>query len=356
MKTALRFLIVLVCLSVPSCTLNDQQEKKSYEFSSLEIVPHPDTLFINVDESRTVTLRGTRIDISELTMTNNGVVTDAMYTVRSVDTVTQSVPSADAAWSSSNPSVATVAYGVITARSAGFTTISAAVGNVRSEGLVVNVKAVASAPGLLINPPIYSVVFQNNVGVSGTVQVPAKLSITESSSSHNDTAVTFDANGNFMETISGFAVGFRTITAAARNIGQPALVTTRYKYIWYYPYLSAQADSICGNWLGSTLGRNFDFVISKSVIYSRYDITGHIDIQFDGIGVVRDIDLVGIVNSNGTINVSLTKSYEGFTISGNLSGYFKTVGTGEGNYGATAKKSNWPTLSGSADWTAVKKP
>ncbi len=41
-------------------------------------------------------------------------------------------------------------------------------------------------------------------------------------------------------------------------------------------------------------------------MYSRYDINGHIDIQCDGIGLVKDIILTGIVNSDGTINVSLT--------------------------------------------------
>jgi hypothetical protein len=58
-------------------------------------------------------------------------------------------------------------------------------------------------------------------------------------------------------------------------------------------------------------------------MYSRYNINGHIDIQFDGIGLVKDIVLTGIVNSDGTINVSLTQSYQGFTVSGNLKGILK---------------------------------
>jgi hypothetical protein len=101
---------------------------------------------------------------------------------------------------------------------------------------------------------------------------------------------------------------------------------------------------------------DFNFNISKSVIFSRYDINGHIDIQFEGIGVVRDITLTGVVNSDGTISASLSKSYEGFSISGSFSGYFKTTGTGQGSYSASAKKTGWPALSGTADWTAVKKP
>ena len=92
------------------------------------------------------------------------------------------------------------------------------------------------------------------------------------------------------------------------------------------------------------------------MILSRYDINGHIDIQFEGIGVIRDITITGIVNNDGTIDASLTHSYQGFTISGGLNGYFKSIGTGEGNYRASAKKSGWPALSGSADWTAAKKP
>ena len=163
-------------------------------------------------------------------------------------------------------------------------------------------------------------------------------------------------NGNFSETIIGLLTGLRTIVATAQNPNQPSLATTRYKYVYYYQYLSDAADNICGNWLGTTLGRNFNFTISKSIIYSRYDINGHIDIQFQGIGVVKDIVLTGIVNRDGTIDASLSQSYQGFTISGYLKGYFKTMGTGEGSYGSSAKKSGWPTLSATADWTAVKQP
>jgi hypothetical protein len=189
------------------------------------------------------------------------------------------------------------------------------------------------------------------------VQQQAILIITEASSAHNDSAASYNkSNGNFTELITGLGQGFRTIVATAQNSSQRSLATTRYKYVTYYAPWTPGGDSITGDWLGTTLGLNFNFNISRSIIPLRYDINGHIDIQFPGLGYVRNITLTGFVNSDGTMNVSLSQSYQGFTISGSLTGYFKTTGTGEGSYSAAAKKSGWPPLSGAADWTAVKQP
>jgi hypothetical protein len=275
--------------------------------------------------------------------------------VTATDTTTQSIAPGDASWSSSNNTVATVSQGIVTARSAGTANISATISNVGSIPLLVNVKAVNTAPGLILDPPQTSLIFQNSISVTGNVQQQAILLISETSSGHNNPNVTYDANGNFSEKITGFVTGYRTINATAQNPNQVNLSTTRYKYVYYYQYSSPEADSIVGDWIGTTLGMNFNFNISKSAFFSRYDINGHIDIQFEGIGVVRDITLTGFVNSDGTIAASLSKSYEGFSISGSFSGYFKTTGTGQGSYSASAKKTGWPALSGTADWTAVKK-
>jgi len=356
MKT--KTIFALLCLSclIVSCTTPPEEEKKVAAPSKVEILPHPDTLFMSVSETQTLNLRGIYVNNSQQTATNSGIITDVNYTVTSTDTTTRSIAAGDAAWSSSNNTVATVSQGVVTARNAGTANISASVSNVGSIPLLVNVKAVNTAPGLVLDPPQTSLIFENSISVTGNVQQGATLLIAEASSSHNNVNVPYDANGNFSERITGLVTGYRTISATAQNPNQPSLSTTRYKYVYYYQYLSPEADSICGDWIGTTLGMNFNFNISKSIIFTRYDINGHIDIQFQGIGVVRDITLTGIVNSNGTITASLSKSYQDFNISGNFSGYFKTTGTGEGSYGASAKKTGWPDLSGTADWTAVKKP
>ncbi len=359
MKTFPLFLIASVCGWVWGCTpltQNQPANNQGLNIVVLEILPHPDTLNMGVNESQTLSLRGTRIDTSQQTMTNSGVITDASLTVMTTDTTTAPFPSDRASWSSSNTMVATVSNGIVSALNPGYAVITATVGTVSAAPVFVSVKGANTAPGLTLDPPLVSVIFRDTITVTGNVQQQAILIITESSSAHNDTNVPVDANGNFSETIVGLLAGYRTIVAAAQNPHQPSLATTRYKYVCYYQYLSAAADSICGNWLGTTLGRNFNFTISKSIIYSRYDISGLIDIQFEGIGLVKGVVITGIVNSDGTINASLSQSYQGFAISGYLKGYFKTTGTGEGSYGAAANKSGWPALNGSADWTAVKEP
>ena len=359
MKTFPVLLIAIIGGWWCGCTpLNENQaaNNKGLNLVALEILPHPDTLNMGANDSQTLNLRGTSIDTSQQTMSNTGVMTDASLTVMTTDTATTPFPSDGAVWSSSNAAVATVSYGVVTAHNAGYATIAASVGTVSAAPVLVSVKAANTAPGLSLDPPLISVIFRDTITVTGNVQQQATLIITESSSRHNNPNVSYDVNGNFSETIIGLLPGYRTVVATAQNPNQPSLATTRYKYVYYYEYLSDSADNICGNWVGTTLGRNFNFTISKSIIYSRYDINGHIDIQFQGIGLVKDIVLTGIVDRDGTIDVSLTQTYQGFTISGYLKGYFETTGTGAGSYGSTAKEPGWPTLSATADWSAVKQP
>ncbi|GEM_PF-2249616 len=357
MKTFPFLFTALVSGWVCGCMPSNQNQPGSSGPSvvALEILPHPDTLNMGANQTQTLTLRGTSIDTTSQTVTNTGVITDVGFTVVTTDTATSPYASDKAVWSSSNTSAATVSNGVVTAHNAGYASITATVGSVSAPPVLVSVQGVNTAPGLTIDPPLVSVIFRDTITVTGNAQPQAKLIITESSSRHNDTTVS-PATGNFSETIIGLLTGFRTVVATAQNPSQASLTTTRYKYVYYYEYLSDSADNICGNWVGTTLGENFNFTISKSIIYSRYDINGHIDIQFQGIGVVRDVVLTGIVNRDGTIDASLSQTYQGFTISGYLKGYFKTIGMGEGSYNAAAKKAGWPTLSATADWTAVKQP
>jgi len=355
MKT-LSVYVVLVAVCLWAGCQPAEEKKTTMDLASLEIVPSPDTLNMIVNTTQAFGLRGTQVSTSEQTLSNSGVIADADYNVTTSDTTTLAVAVSSAVWSSSNSAAATVSQGVVTAQAPGIALITASVGTVTSQPVLISVRAVNTAPWLTLNPPQYSLIFVNSTSVSGNVQPGATLIVTEASSGHNNQNVAYSSSGNFTETISGLTQGFRTIVATAQNKTQPNLATTRYKYVTYYAYLSPSADSICGNWLGTTLGRNFNFTISKSQLYLRYDISGHIDIEFAGLGLVKDITLTGIVNQDGTMNVSLTQTYQGFTISGSLTGYFKTTGSGEGSYSASAKKTGWPTLSGTAAWTAVKLP
>ncbi|HTY11883.1 MAG TPA: hypothetical protein VMF88_12515 [Bacteroidota bacterium] len=336
------------------CLPQKETNQTTTTLAALEIVPHPDTLNMAVNATQTLSLRGTTVDSTQQTSTNSGILTETGFTSTSVDTNTTPFPSDQATWTSSNTGVATVSNGVVTAHGAGYSSISATAGGATAPSVLVSVQTGNSAPGLSLDPPEYSVIFRDTVSVSGNVQQHAILLLSEASSGYNNTNVPYDGNGNFSETIIGLQTGFRTIVATAENSSQTGLATTRYKYVVYYQYLSPAADSICGNWVGTTLSMNFNFNISKSIVYSRYDINGHIDIQFPGIGFVRNITLTGIIASDGTINATLTQTSQGFTISGYLKGYFMTVGTGAGSYRASAKKTGWPTLSATADWTAVK--
>jgi hypothetical protein len=354
MKTLSFFLAALIFALLCGCMQNNATPQTTTTLAALEIIPHPDTLNMGVNATQTLSLRGTTVDSTQQTSTNTGILTEAGFTTMSVDTSTTPFPSNQAVWTSSNTGVATVTNGVVTAVSAGYSNIAAAVGNTIALPVLVSVQTVNAAPGLSLDPPEFSVIFRDTVSVSGNVQQQAILNISEASSGYNTKNVPYDVNGNFAETIVGLQTGFRTIVATAENSHQTTLTTTRNKYVYYYQYLSPAADSICGNWVGTTLSMNFNFTITKSIIYSRYDINGHIDIQFPGIGFVRNITLTGIVASDGTMNASLTQTYQGFTISGFLKGYFETVGLGAGSYGASAKKTGWPTLSATADWTAVK--
>jgi hypothetical protein len=117
---------------------------------------------------------------------------------------------------------------------------------------------------------------------------------------------------------------------------------------------SGAADSLTGLWNGTTYGRDFYFTISKNSLLNRYDIGGTIDIQFAGYGLIRDIQLVGLVNGDGTINQLVSGAAEGFSISGSMTGYFKSLGSGTGTIAAKATRAGWPDLGFRADWIAVK--
>jgi hypothetical protein len=351
------FAALMVMLLFSSCQQQEEKVEETVVYSSLKMHPERDSIFIKeTNESWSVTLSGTVLNTYEKTLINSGMMTEARYTITTVDTLYQTVDVAKAQWMSSNSSVASVSNGTIVGRSPGYATIYAKIGNAVTKPLVVNVRAVNTAPGLSLNPPPAILIFENFTTISGSVQSQSSLSVREPNSGFYTAAVPYSSNGAFSLTVTGLTQGVRTITARAGHPADSNIFTERSKLVTYFEPNTPGANAIVGNWLGTTLGTNFNFSIANSIIPTRYDITGKIDIQFDGIGMVRDIDLIGVLNRNGSIAVTLSKSYQGFTISGKFSGYFKTSGTGEGDYSAQATKSGWPKISFNEKWTAVKIP
>ena len=345
-------LLLLFCSG--GCNKSTEEKRETIAISDLEITPHPDTLFLSANgEQKTFSLRGTQINVNEQKMTNTGVINDVSYIVRTVDTTFVAIAANNAMWSSSNTSVATVQNGTVTAKSAGSALITASYSSVSAAPINVKVKAVDTAPGLLLDPPETALIFKDTIGVSGTVQSQALLSMSEPNSGLSSN-VSYSSNGSFSISVTGLKTGYSTITAKAQHPTRTDLYTTRSKSFYYYPFGSLFADSIIGNWKGTTLGKDFTFSIAKSIIFTRYDINGKLDIQFEGIGVVKDIEIIGIINRDGTISCTLKKEVPGLKIAGWLNGYFKSTGSGQGQYGAKAEKSGWPKLAASAGWTAVK--
>lgn len=354
--------VIPLVLLLAACELQDDPKEELPEYSSVKLLPEQDSIFMNENgESRQLSVLGALINVSEKTITNSGVMTDVKYTVRTVDTVFQSVSATSARWYTSNPSVATVTNGRVVTKSPGFTQISASVGNAYSKPIVINVRTVNTAPGLSLYPPDVVLIMQNSVPVSGIVQQDAVLSVREPRSGYSNPVVLYNQDGTFSVTVTGLNEGFSVITARASNPNDMLLFTERVKKVIYYPPFSLGADSIVGNWLGTTLGKNFNFAVSKnSIIPLRYDITGTIDIDFNsiglGLGFVKDINLFGILNHNGSIDVALSKETNGFTISGTFTGHFTSTGTGKGTYSAQAVRKGWPKISFNDVWTAVKVP
>ncbi len=348
---------VVTALILSSCNTTDEVVDIPVEYSSLKMQPEQDSIFMNANnESRQLALTGLIVNTTEKTITNTGMMTDARYTIRTSDTVFQSVDVSKAQWISSNSAVAAVTNGLVIGKSSGYANISARIGNASTKAIVVNVRADDTAPGISIDPPVAMLIFENSTTISGIVQKQAVLSVSEPNSGFSNQSVVYGSNGAFSVTVTGLNQGIRVITARARHATNVALYTERSKTVAYFAPNTPEANGIVGNWLGTTLGKNFNFSISHSIIPTRYDISGKMDIQFEGVGLIRDIDLIGVLNYNGMISASLSKSYQGFTVSGKFSGYFKSAGTGEGEYSAQVTKTGWPKVSFNDSWTAVKLP
>lgn len=342
--------------------IEDNKQESLPDYSSVKVQPEQDSLFFTANkDSRQFSLIGALVTVNEKTITNSGVMTDTRYTVRTVDTVYQSVNPSSATWITSDPNIVTVSKGLVVAKNPGVAAVAAVVGRAISQNIIITVRAENTAPGLSLTPPDLILQLVNSVPITGATAPNAVVSMNEPRSSFSVSPVTVSGIGAFSTTVTGLQEGYSTVTVRAANPVVPSLYTERSKRVIYYPPFTIAADSIVGNWLGTTLGKEFHFAIQRSALVPfRYDITGTIDIDFTSLGMglkyVKDINLVGFLNGNGSIDVALSKSTGGFTISGTFTGHFESTGKGKGTYSAQAVRSGWPKIAFNDVWSAVKVP
>jgi hypothetical protein len=305
-------------------------------------------------ETRSLNLRGVYTDETETTVTNTGVITNSGFTIVTIDSTYRDINAADAEWYSSNNAVVQVVKGILTARTPGFAFVWAQIQNVVSDSVLVNARVADTAPGLILDPPDVIVIFQNSIVVSGTVQAYSVLRIQEPTSGYLNPNVSYNDTTGFHETVTGLSPGIRIIHVTAQHPTRADLFTTKDKCVYYYTYGSQEADSIVGPWHGECFGRPLNFIVSKDPILPRYGISGTLDIQFLGYGVIQDVDIRGPINSNGDINLNVSKSTQGYSISGSLTGHFRNTGQAQGIITAQMKKSGWPDLGFRESWWAEK--
>lgn len=368
--TILIFFIILMSLS---CIESKKDEEKDpYEnLGELKIIPNYDTLFMTVlDAPISISLKGAFIDESKNSSSNSGVIQEIEFKSNTFDTTFQIVPIKDAEWSSSNPAIADINNGMITAKSKGLARITAKINNIKSSPVNVVVSSVDNAPGLSLDPPDSTLVFQNYAKVSGTVQIIGtspnftKLSIFETTSGYKN--LNYDNEGRFSENVQGLTPGLNEISIIAQHPENSALITIKKKNIYYRPFDTNQLDttipsnktliatSIVGKWKGSTVGKVFYFNIVENMSSQKYDIIGTIDIEYEDLWLTKNIKISGLINLDGSIDASLSLLFNDVSVSGYFIGQFTNTGYCDGEYSSTYEKFLWPKLGFKEKWTAVK--
>ena len=143
--------------------------------------------------------------------------------------------------------------------------------------------------------------------------------------------------------------GENIFNITATNNDQLALNTTQTKKI-----INLLFDDITGNWKGETLTRPFSFDIYE--LANQYIINGTLTFDLTFMGgplIIEDINVLGLINSDGTINAELSKIANDMTVSGLLEGSFSTSGVASGNYTLTIELLG-TSLAHTEEWTAEK--
>jgi hypothetical protein len=344
------------CLLLCGCMTQSPVPADTAVLTKLFLSPKPDTIFISATDKETkdIGLNGIYLNKTEKTVSNSGLITHAEFTVTTIDSLYRQVNVNDAQWFSSTNNVIMSKRGTIRAELPGIACIWAECQGIWSDTIVVSSRVRDVAPGLVLNPSDDIFTFQNSVQITGTVQLLSRLRMQESNSGFTDTNVLFDLNGNFNRTVSGLKPGKSTIVVKAFHNTRDDLVTTRTRTVYYFDFGTIMADSIVGRWSGECGGKAIVFTISKNQYLPRYDISGTIDVQCYGYGIIQDVLLWGIVNNDGSMNLSATKEFDGFTVSGALNGRFQSTGYGKGTISGSLKKAGWIDFPFNESWWAKK--
>jgi len=311
----------------------------------LQIVTEVDTLLLFTGDTKTLKVRGIYAKTEETTVTNLGVMTDTSYTYLSTDTITESLEASSLIWDSSDENVATVSKkGKVKGFDGGLSEIIVSSNIVVSNPIYVKVSV--GAPELIVDPPLMQLVFQDSAEVSGWVITGINLTLTI-----NGDTISYSNDGRFSETVS-LEIGNNSFEVTATN-NDNGLSTTRIKKIIYFTLPEA---GITGLWMGETLTRPFSFDIYE--LLGEYIMDGTLTVDLTLLGgelIIQDIVIIGLIQSDGTIDASLSEESSGFTVTGTLQGAFYDSGTAGGSYFITIEKEGWPSLSSPpVRWTAEK--
>ncbi len=337
--------LILALLIFPACEEPDEDIDDSREPLAIFLVTEVDTLLLLADDTYTLAIRGIFTETSEYTVTNSGVFADTSYVYFVTDTLAESISASRPDWYSSNTAVATVSDGEIEGHAAGTAEIWAVIGEIISDTLVVVVTSPQLPPELILDPPPVQLVFQDNATVSGRITSGLDVTLTVA----GDT-IDYTENGEF-STVVSLNVGENDIRVVAVN-NENGLSTTKSKLIVFYQLDNA---GITGYWEGETLTRPFGFEIYEFL--GVYVMDGTMTVDFTMLGgplIVQDIIIAGQVNEDGAIDASLSREWEGFTVTGTLEGIFLDSGTAEGSYRVQISKEDWPTATAGATWWAKR--
>ena len=343
-KLPIRGLISLLLIFTACDDLVDNIEDDR-EPLAIFLVTNDDTLLLLANNTYSLSVQGIFTETSENTVNNSGVFAEANYTYITTDTTAESIDANKLDWYSSNTTIATVSNGVIEGHAAGTAEIWAGFHEIFSDTLVVVVSSPQLPPDLILDPPPVQLVFQDHTIISGRVTAGLDVTLTVS----GDT-IEVSENGYF-STVVSLVFGENVFQVVAIN-NVNGLSTTKSKLIIYYLLENA---GITGRWEGETLTRPFSFDIYE--LLGVYIIDGTMTVDFTLLGgplIVRDIIIAGLVNEDGTIEASLSREWQGFTITGTLDGFFLDSGNAEGSYSMSIRREGWPTASAGATWWAER--
>lgn len=340
-------IILLILTAI--CILGCNKENTDYtNLKSLYIDSDYDT--VQVYESffsKKLTLKGVFEEEIKNTIYNKGITTGSQYSFYSLESVATEINSEDALWHSSNTSVATVSNGKVYPNEAGYTEVYAIINDVKSNVITINVLEKTAKPFLDINIPEIIVVFENLIKIEGITNENSTVKI-------NGVNVNVNINGKFTLEYTQLVEGKNTITVVSYNSNDNSISTSNTIIVYYYPYLTKEADDIVGTWQGTFGSKTFNFTITEGS--NEYIVEGKIDIEFDLIGLITGITFAGKINKSGQLDIGINKTIAGknTTISGSITGRLTSTSTITGSINVSAKQGDWITIGFSKEFTAEK--